>query len=656
MRIRLSAALAVTAASVLVTSMSAGVAAARDHGGQGHGGQGHGGRVVIASTAPESTAGPPRPLAAGRRVRLSVFVGRDQAGLAAAATAISDPASPRYQHYLSPAQVQARFGATAAQQRAVRGWLRRSGLAVTHDDGFVITAAGTAARAEAALRAGLALSHPAGSVAQVVPSRAMSVPAAAAGAIATIRVSTAAVPLGPHQPLRAAASVVPGSRAAARYPERCSAYYGQKTATRLPGAYGRRITWAPCGYQPAQLRAAYGATRAGLTGAGTSVAILSETGYPTALRDANRWARQRHFPPFARGQFSARVARNPGGGATIEDAMDIEAVHGMAPAARIVYVVGNGHITGDVLLDSLDTVVRRRLAKVVTASWYEGFMPVPESMIRSWEGVLQRAAVEGITVNIASGDFGNRLGLEYPSSDPWDTSVGGTSLAIGARGKYLWETGWDSAETGLARNGRSWHPAPPGQFAGASTGGVSRKFAQPRYQHGVVHGNVWHGRRMRAVPDVSALGDPDLGYQIGLTAPIGRRTRFADQVNGGTSLSSPLLAGFEADLIQGRGGTRLGFANPLLYAHANSAAFHDITSDPQGRGLTEAVIYGPYHYEILSGREMPPTLSTMGLCGRDRTLRCGPGYDMVTGLGSPGPAFFRSFGSRLVSGAERFGQ
>jgi subtilase family serine protease len=491
----------------------------------------------------------------------------------------------------------------------------------------------------------------------------MSVPATAAGAIATIRVSTAAVPLSPHQPLRAAASVMPGSRAglgsraAARYPERCSAYYGQKTATRLPGAYGRRITWAPCGYQPAQLRVAYGATGAGLTGAGTSVAILSETSYPTALRDANRWARQRHVPPFARGQFSARIARDPGGGATIEDAMDIESVHGMAPAARVVYVVGNGHITGDVLLDSLDTVVRRRLAEVVTASWYEGFMPVPESMIRSWEGVLQRAAVEGITVNIASGDFGDLLSLEYPSSDPWDTSVGGTSLAIGARGKYLWETGWASAETGLARNGRSWRPAPPGQFAGGSTGGVSRKFAQPGYQHGVVHGNVWHGRRMRAVPDVSALADPNLGYQIGLTAPIGRRTRFADQVNGGTSLSSPLFAGFEADLIQGRGGTRLGFANPLLYAHANSAAFHDITSDPQGRGFTEAVIYGPYHYVVPEGTEMPPTLSTMGLCGRRKTTRrCGPGFDMVTGLGSPGPAFFRSFGSRPVSGAERFGQ
>jgi subtilase family serine protease len=90
-------------------------------------------------------------------VRLSVFTGRDQAGLAAAAAAVSDPASPGYGNYLCPAQVQARFGATAAQQAAVRDWLSGAGLAVTSDDGFVITAMGTAARAEAALQSSLAL-------------------------------------------------------------------------------------------------------------------------------------------------------------------------------------------------------------------------------------------------------------------------------------------------------------------------------------------------------------------------------------------------------------------------------------------------------------------------------------------------------------------
>jgi subtilase family serine protease len=130
----------------------------------------------------------------------------------------------------------------------------------------------------------------------------MSVPAAVAGAITTIRVSTAAVPLTPHQPLSAA-----GPEAAAPSGQ-CSAYYGQKKATGLPKAYGRTITWAPCGYQPTQLRDAYGAAKSGLTGAGASVAVISESGDSTALSDTNRWARQRDVPPFARGQFSAYVS------------------------------------------------------------------------------------------------------------------------------------------------------------------------------------------------------------------------------------------------------------------------------------------------------------------------------------------------------------
>ncbi|HEY1918479.1 MAG TPA: protease pro-enzyme activation domain-containing protein [Streptosporangiaceae bacterium] len=173
MRIGLGTALAVATASALVASTSAGTPA------RAAASPGHGSRAVIASTVPVSGPGPLRALAADSPVRLSVFTGRDTAGLAAAATAVS--------------------GATTAQQRAVRGWLSRSGLAVTHDDGFVVSAVGTVARAGAALQAGLLLSHPTGSVEQIVPSRAMTVPATVAGAITTIRVSLAVVPFSPRR-------------------------------------------------------------------------------------------------------------------------------------------------------------------------------------------------------------------------------------------------------------------------------------------------------------------------------------------------------------------------------------------------------------------------------------------------------------------------
>jgi subtilase family serine protease len=570
------------------------------------------------------------------------MIGRDLVGLASAARAISDPASPRYQHYLSTAQVAAQFGATSAQQAAVGSWLSKSGLTVTQHDGFTVDASGTVAQAQSAVHASLGLYRPSGGTEQVVANKPMSVPAAVAGSVSTIRVSTAKVPLTPHQRLAPtpARSQASGKKNSVKM--KCSSYYGQTKASTLPGAYGKTLTWAPCGYLPQQVRGAYGATRAGLTGAGVSVAILSEDNDATALSDANHWAKDRHVPQFKPGQFATNIAKGaPPGTGDVESALDVEAVHGMAPGARVTYVVGNGKITGDPLLDGLDTVVTNHIADVVTSSWYIGWLPVPKSVITAWEGVLERAAVEGITVNFASGDAQLPTKLQYPGADPWITAVGGTSLAIGAHDNYLWETGWATDQANLNTSGTAWTPAPPGFFAEGTTGGIS-SFPEPYYQQGVVSGNVVNGQARRAVPDVSDLGDWNLGYQIGFSYPSGHgKTTYINAVNGGTSLSSPMFTGFEADLIQGRHNIALGFANPTLYSLANTRTFHDVTGNPQGAGYTEGVVAG-------TGLGYPtPYLSTMGQCASTPAHQtCGAGYDTTSGIGSPGPLFFSSFGSR----------
>lgn len=593
--------------------------------------------VALANTAP--VAGPGSAMPAASRVNVSVLIGRDQAGLAATARAISDPASARYQHYLSTAQVAAEFGATSVQQAAVSGWLSKSGLTVTHRDGFTVDASGTVAQAQSALHVRLGLYRPSGGTEQVVADKPMSVPAAIAGSVSTIRVSQAVVPMTPHERL---ARVPAHQQPLATIAGKCSAYYGQLPAAHLPAAYGRTLTWAPCGYLPQQLRGAYGATRSGLTGAGASVAVLSEDNDKTALPDANRWARDRHFPPFKPGQFSTNIAQGafPGTGDG-ESALDVESVHGMAPAARVTYVVGNGKITGDRLLDALDTVVTYHIADVVTSSWYIGWLPMPKSVITAWEGVLQRAAVEGITVNFASGDAQIPTKIQYPGGDPWLTGVGGTTIAVGAHDNYLWETGWVTDLASLNKLGTAWRPAPPGFFLAGTTGGIS-SFAEPYYQQGVVSGNVINGKPRRAVPDVSDLGDFSVGYQIGYSFIRHHKLVYINSVNGGTSLSSPMFTGFEADLIQGRHHIALGFANPALYNMANTSAFHDVTSNPQGQGYTEAAVFGPAY-------QQGPTLTTMGLCATTPAHQtCGAGYDTTTGIGSPGPSFFSSFGSHPV--------
>jgi subtilase family serine protease len=620
-RSQVSTVLAVSAASALLAGGIASAATAHPGGN----------RDVLADTAPVAgQSSTLSPLTQTSKVQVNVFIGRDLAGLATLAKAVSDPASSDYAHYLTTAQVRARFGASTAQQRAVASWLHGSGLTVGYHDGFVVSATGTTAEAEAALQARLELSRPEGGTEQVVSAQAMSVPASVARAVDTVRVAPAIIPMGVHEPMKPLTS--------ASVTEQCSHYYGQKPAIGTPSAYGRQLTWAPCGYLPQQLRSAYGATKSGLTGKGVSIAIMSDDDDWTAFKDANRWAKDRHFQQFRPGQFAAYIAPHSYSGVGDgESALDIESSHGMAPDTTVNYVVGNGKITGDRLLDSLYRIVTYHIADVVSSSWFEGYMPVPDSMVDAWQTVLERAAVEGITVNFATGDFGDETPLQYPGSDPWITTIGGTSIAIGADNQRMWETGWETDEAQIKDH--SWRPVPPGTFREGSTGGVSKAFTEPYYQVGVVSHNTINGNAMRVIPDVSDLGDWNLGYQIGLTVRVSRtKYVYENQVNGGTSLASPMFTGFEADLIQGRHGIALGFANPALYNMANTPAFYDVTGDPQGQGVTEAVVFGPAY-----GQQ--PTLSTMGQCRSTHHLYCGPGYDTVSGIGTPGPAFFSSFGS-----------
>lgn len=68
-------------------------------------------------------------------------------------------------------------------------------------------------------------------------------------------------------------------------------------------------------------------------------------------------------------------------------------------------------------------------ADVITSSWYDGYIgQVPQSLITAWEGYLDQATAQGISVDFATGDYSDTTALQYPGSDPEITTVGGTSL------------------------------------------------------------------------------------------------------------------------------------------------------------------------------------------------------------------------------------
>ena len=202
--------------------------------------------------------------------------------------------------------------------------------------------------------------------------------------------------------------------------------------------------------------------------------------------------------------------------------------------------------------------------------------------------------------------------MDYPTSSPYVTSVGGTSLAISKTNSYEWETSWGTLLDPLIHTkngGKKWQYTPPGKYPsgydGSSGGGVSTEYQQPSYQAGVVPTSLatklpngtTSSTPMRVVPDVSALADPSTGILVGQTTlqPNGKTYAFSLSRIGGTSVSSPTFAGIEADAQQAVGGP-LGFANPAIYyldTHfaygTTSAAYNDVTDHPLGAGYLAQV-------------------------------------------------------------------
>lgn len=89
----------------------------------------------------------------------------------------------------------------------------------------------------------------------------------------------------------------------------------------------------------------------------------------------------------------------------------------------------------------------------------------------------------------------------------------------------------------------------------------------------------------RQVPDVSADADPAIGYAVYCTVTAGGCSSSGWITVGGTSAAAPLWAGSTAtinDYLQRQSKSRIGAANPALYALGNSqqtySPFHDVTT------------------------------------------------------------------------------
>jgi len=295
------------------------------------------------------------------------------------------------------------------------------------------------------------------------------------------------------------------------------------------------------------------------------------------LLDGQTNAINKHLPQFPKLNADGEVA------------LDIQVAGAVAPAAKqIVYFCQN---TDQSFLNGINAAIHAKPAPVaVSISWGGPEQPTTlpngnpagysSQATTSIDAALQDAANIKIPVFVASGDDGSfdgsvALNVDFPSSSPHAVGCGGTTLT-GSGSSISSEVAWSG-----------------------SGGGVSQVFAKPAFQSATTIPSIPGGSKTggRGVPDVCGDADPDTGYNI--------LVKGAPQTAGGTSAVAPLWAGLSACLGQGLG-KPVGFLDTFLYPSAiASKVLRDITSgnnDSQGKG-------GPYS--------------------------AGPGWDAVTGLGSP---------------------
>jgi subtilase family serine protease len=593
---------------------------------------------------------------ANAHIGFRVYLGwRNPSGAEALARAVSNPRSSSYRHYLTPAQFRQQFAPTASQAAQVQNWLTSQGfsLVYTPKNNHYVSAEGTVAQAQAAFGTSFGMYKVQGMTLRS-PSADVSIPGSLAGVV------NAVIGLDQSYEFIHTNRVVDGKAppsAGFRNAPPLSAFWAQFVSPyAYPAGFTDLVTpasvpWSVRGHTPAQVKGAYGIS--GYTGTGQTVAIIDAYASPTILQDANQWSDNRGIPRFGTpggGTFTQVVppgiynvkdnrAQSPTGWYG-EETLDVEAVHGMAPNAHVVYVGAPNNYRD--LDAALNHVVDRHLAQIVSNSYGFSTEFLPPGFIKPVEDTFIQAAIEGIGVYFASGDGGDETSahgyatVDWPASSPWVTAVGGTSLGVSSANTRVVETGWGTSNYNCDKT--SLACTRTGFLYGAG-GGVSCLFSRPSYQDGVVTitaGSTTQcsGFAGRAVPDVAALGDPNAGYLVGQTQTFpgtcnGPGGASYDEYRiGGTSLSCPIIAGIMA-LSDEKAGFAHGFANPFFYTTLPASSFYDVLS------VKTAVARRNFNNGVDDCNGTADRLRTFDDYSGSPTQKTGAGWDNVTGRGVP---------------------
>jgi subtilase family serine protease len=428
--------------------------------------------------------------------------------------------------------------------------------------------------------------------------------------------------------------------------------YGSEPGTAPPHA-------APCGYDPADMRAAYGLHalyKAGWAGQGQTVVIIDAFGSPTIQADAATFSLLNKLPAPNLTVYTPTGPTTYDPGWATETTIDVEWSHSVAPQANIALVA-----TADNFFTTLNMgvlyAVENALGNVISNSY-----SAPEvALIGDATDLLvtaslnEVAAVLGISTNYSTGDSGDNfaglgvLSAGFPATDIYATGIGGVSVFLNADRSIKFQTGWGNNYTRIAGVPPNPPLVPPINFGniGGAGGGPSVFFAKPSYQKKLPG-------PARQTPDVSWVADPYTGVEIIITPTGNPGDPQAVQVWGGTSVACPMFSGLWAIANQAAGAKApLGNAAPYMYK-LSSSAIYDIKAVTSPTNVSGNIYFPPPNlpfYESPDALSAPLDGTTSFVnalyhnaissrwyvlsFGTDTSLKTGNGWDNVTGVGSP---------------------
>lgn len=571
------------------------------------------------------------------------------------------PGSPSYHHWLRPEQFAAEYGPADSDIAAVRGWLEQQGFSVARvtRGRTAIEFSGTAGQVRYAFHTEIHI-YAVNGERHYANDLDPQVPAALAPVIAGI------TPINDFQPTpyvkvlgnavydRATHKFVPQWT----FPEHTNAFEF------APGDFALQYDLIPL-------------YTAGTTGTGVTIGLIGASNVdPTVV------ATYRSFFGLPASPLNVVIdGLDPGeNSAVVESYLDVEEAGAVAPGATITLYTSAGTSVQNGLYLAATRAVDDDVASVLSTSYGTCEQNLGSAGNQFWNALWEQASAQGQTSFVAAGDGGPAgcdnfdnpqpaqlgIGMNGFSSTPWNVSVGGTDFYYSsynqssAAQQTQLDTYWDTVQTifpttsllqsipeqpwndpfGLnLADGGVYNSSNPDIVAGsggpstcatgidASDGtyaSCTSGYPKPAWQSGTGVPND----DVRDLPDVSlfaAAGENDSFYPIcaGPGDCIISGGDLTIGTVGGTSASSPAMAGIMA-LINQKYGPQ-GQANFILYplAAQHPSAFHDVTVG----GNIVPCQSGTPNCALSTATDNTKGYYTFG-------YYAGPGYDLATGLGS----------------------